>query len=141
MWYWNQQNFEGLIAVADSIADQPHWTLFARYCRLREKGLRLQSLQAISELIDEAARWTDYTRRKFADWIYSTSLRNPKVHQLIPMPLNQQFLVPTLQEWAASEPFNATPERWLGFATADHWHFSNALAIDSTDDMSRYRLV
>ena len=49
--------------------------------------------------------------------------------------------MPTLQEWAASEPSNATPERWLGFATADHQHFSNALSLDSTDDVSRYRLV
>lgn len=60
---------------------------------------------------------------------------------LIPTPLNRQLLVPTLQEWAASEPSNATPERWLGFATADHQHFSNAISRDSTDDVSRYRLV
>lgn len=141
MWYWNQQNFEGLIAVADSIAGQPQWILFARYCRLREQGLRSQSLQNIKQLIAEAAGWSDHARRQFADWIYSTSLRNPEVHQLIPTPLNRQLLVPTLQEWAASEPSNATPERWLGFATADHQHFSNAISRDSTDDVSRYRLV
>lgn len=141
MWYWNQQNFEGLIAVADSIADQPQWTLFAKYCRLREKGLRQQSLKVIATLIDEAADWTDLARRQFADWIYSTRLRVPEVHQLIPMPLNQQLLVPTLQEWAASEPSIATPERWLGFATACYQHFSNALSLDATDDVSRYRLV
>ena len=101
MWYWNQQNFKGLIGVADSIADQPQCNLFARYCRLRECGLRPQSLQAITELIAEAAGWGDIARREFANWIYYTSLRNPEVHQLIPTPLNQQLLVPTLQQWAA----------------------------------------
>ena len=141
MWYWNQQNFEGLVAVADSIADQPQWARFAEYCRLREQGLRPQAMESITELIAEAARWSDNSRRLFADWIYSTSMRNPEVHQLIPTPLNQQLLVPTLHEWAAAEPSLAIPERWLGFATADHQHFSNALAIDSTDDVSRYRLV
>jgi len=141
VWYWNKQNFEGLIAVADSIADQQQWFLFARYCRLREQGLRPQALQAITELIADAAGWSDKARRQFADWIYSTSLRNPEVHQLIPTTLNQRLLVPTLQLWAASEPSNATPERWLGFASADHQHFSNALSLDSTDDVSRYRLV
>lgn len=141
MWYWNKQNFESLVAVADSIANQPQWSLFAQYCRLREKGLRPQSLQAIAQLIDEAATWTVHERRQFVDWLYETSLRNPKAHQLIPTPLNQQLLVPTLKEWVASEPSNATPERWLGFATADHQHFSNALSLDSTDDVSRYRLV
>lgn len=141
MWYWNQQNFEGLIAVADSIADQPLWTLFAQYCRLREKGLRPQAMQSITQLISEAANWDDSDRRRFADWIYSTSLRNPEVHQLIPKPLNLRLLIPTLSQWAASEPSNAIPERWLGFATADHQHFSTALSLDSTDDISRFRLV
>jgi len=141
VWYWNQQNFEGLNAVADSIADQLQWSLFAQYCRLREQGLRPQSLQSIAQLIAEAASWDENGRRRFADWIYSTSLRNPEVHQLIPTPLNRQLLIPTLNQWAASETSNAIPERWLGFATADHQHFSNALAIDSTDDVSRYRLV
>ncbi|MFM7516087.1 MAG: hypothetical protein ACKO3V_04030, partial [Pirellula sp.] len=139
--YWNQQNFEGLIAVADSIADQPQWNLFARYCRLRERGLRPQSLQAITELIAEAAGWGDNARREFADWIYSTFLRHPEVHQLIPTPLNQQLLVPTLRKWAALESSTAIPERWLGFATGDHQHFANALSRDPTDDISRYRLV
>lgn len=141
VWYWNQQNFEGLTAVADSITDQPQWLLYAQYCRLRERGLRPQALQAITELIAEAAGWGDNARREFADWIYSTFLRNPEVHQLIPTPLNQQFLVPTLQQWVASESSNAIPERWLGFATGDHEHFSNALSLDPTDDISRYRLV
>jgi hypothetical protein len=141
VWYWNQQNFKGLVAVADSIADQQQWLLFAQYCRLREQGLRPQALRAIADLIAEAAGWSDKARRQFADWIYSTSLRNPEVHQLIPTTLNQQLLVPTLQQWAASEPSNATPERWLGFASADHLHFSNALSLDSTDDISRFRLI
>jgi hypothetical protein len=141
VWYWNKQNFEGLVAVADSIANQPQWNLFAQYCRLREKGLRPQSLQAIAQLIDEAANWTVHERRQFVDWLYETSLRNPNAHQLIPTPLNQQLLIPILEEWAASEPSDATPERWLGFATADHQHFSKALSLDSTDDVSRYRLV
>jgi hypothetical protein len=141
VWYWNKQNFEGLIAVADSIADQPQWNLFAQYCRLREQGLRPQALQSISQLIAEAASWDANARRRFADWIYSTRLRNPEVHQLIPTPLNQQLLIPTLHQWAAVEPSNAVPERWLGFATADYQHFSNALSLDSREDIARYRLV
>lgn len=141
MWYWNKQNFEGLAAVADSIADQSQWKLFAQYCRLREQGLRPQALQAIAQLIAEAASWDDNARRRFADWIFSTSLLYPEVHQLIPTPLKEQLLIPTLREWAASEPSNAIPERWLGFATADDQHFSNALSLDAADDISRYRLV
>jgi hypothetical protein len=51
------------------------------------------------------------------------------------------LLIPTLRQWASSDSQDATPERWLGFATADCQHFANALAVDLTDDVSRYQLV
>jgi len=141
MWYWNQDNFEGLAAVAASIAEDVPWRGFAEYLRLRDRGLRKQSLAAIAQLIEDAARWSTVDRRRFADWIYDTQLRLPDVHQLIVTPLKQQLLIPTLQEWADSEPANHIPRRWLGFATADHDHFVAALSLCPWDDISRYRLV
>ena len=141
MWYWNQQNFEGLIAVADSITNRPNWNGYEQYCRLREQGLRPQALQSIREFISDTEHWDELDRRQFADWIFSTSLRNPAVHQLIPANLNQQLLIPTLRQWASSDSRDATPERWLGFAAADCQHFKNALSLNFADDVSRYQLV
>lgn len=141
MWHWNQDNFEGLVAIAESIADEPLWQHFADYCRLREQGLRKPSLQSITRLIADAARWSTIDRRRFAEWIFETQCRHPKVHQLIVHPLNHQLLIPILQEWKDDEAVNDTPHRLLGIATGDHRHFADALALNPQNDFSRYRLV
>ena len=141
MWYWSQSNFEGLLAVSDSISTEPLWRAFAEYCTLREKGLRKQALASIERLISESADWSTSERRRFVNWIYETHLRFPDVHQLIVTPLNQRLLIPTLETWIADDPANSTPRRWLAFATGDHTHFVDALSRDPQDDMSRYRVV
>ena len=141
VWYWNQSNFEGLLAVADSISAEPLWCAFADYCTLREKGLRKQALASIERLINQSADWSAYERRRFVNWIYETHLRFPDVHQLIVTPLNQRLLIPALATWIEDDPANAIPRRWLGFATGDHAHFADALSRDPKDDVSRYRLV
>ncbi len=141
VWYWNQSNFEGLLAVGDSIATEVLWRSFADYCSLREKGLRKQALASIDRLICQSADWTDEERRRFTNWIYETHLGSPEVHQLIVTPLNQQLLIPTLETWIADDPANATPRRWLGFATGNYTHFTEALSRNPKDDISRYRLA
>ena len=141
MWYWNQDNFEGLVAIAESIAGEQMWHHFADYLRLREQGLRKRALQSITQLIADARRWPAVERRRFANWIFDVHLRHPEVHQLIVTPLNQQMLIPTLKEWTENEAENSAPCRLLGFATGDHQHFSDALALNPQDDVSRYRLV
>ena len=141
VWYWNQSNFEGLLAVAESISAEPRWQEFFDYCTLREKGLRKQALASIERLISQSSEWPSSDRRRFANWIYQTHLSFPNVHQLIVTPLNQRLLIPTLESWITDEPENATPRRWLAFATGDHSHFSDALSRDPRDDISRYRLV
>lgn len=139
--YWNQQNFEGLTSVAESISNVPQWQLFADYCRFRERGLRKSSLEAIAKLVSVADEWPTNDRRRFSNWIYETQLRLPEVHQLIVAPLLNGLIIPTLDEWADAETDNAVPRRWLGFATHNHEHFSAALSLDAGDDVSRYRLV
>lgn len=120
MWYWNKSNFEGLAEVSEAIKDKEQWHLFKTYLQLRERGLRKQALLAISELINDAKQWTTVERRHFADWVYDTKIRVPDARQLIVTPLNDELLIPTLQEWASSEPENYIPHRWLGFATGDY---------------------
>ena len=141
LWFWNQQNFEGLTSVAESIANVPQWQLFADYCQFRERGLRKLALEATAKLVSVADEWPTNDRRRFSNWIYETHLRLPEVHQLIVAPLLKGLLIPTLEEWAVAETDNAVPRRWLGFATRNHEHFSAALSLDAGDDVSRDRLV
>ena len=141
MWYWNKTNFEGLLAVAESISTEPRWSLFADYCTLREQGLRKQALASLDQLIGQAKEWSTFERRRFVNWIYETHLTRPRVHQLITNPLSQRLLIPVLEEWRHSDTTDATPRRWMGFATGDYAHFSEALTLNPQDDISRYRLV
>ena len=141
VWYWNQDNFECLLGIAESIAGEEMWQHFADYCRLREKGLRKQALKSLAQLIADAKNWPPVERRRFSNWIFGVHLRHSAVHQLIATPLSQQLLIPTLKEWAGCEAENSTPRRLLGLATGDQQHFSDALVLNPQDDVSRYYLV
>ena len=141
MGYWNQNTFESLVAIAESIAGEQLWRHFADYCRLRQQGLRKKSLQSITHLIADAKDWPVLERRRFAHWIFETQYCHPNVYQLIVHPLNQQLLIPTLNEWKERETTNGTPSRLLGLATGDLQRFAEALALNPNDDVSRFRLV
>jgi hypothetical protein len=40
MYYWNQDNFEGLNDIAEEFSKKQGYEHFSRYCLLREKGLK-----------------------------------------------------------------------------------------------------
>ena len=44
MYYWNKDNFEGLLEIAEEFKSRSGYDLFAEYCLLREKGLKKQEL-------------------------------------------------------------------------------------------------
>lgn len=52
MYYWNRDNFEGLLSVADVLSKNEHYSFFVYYCRLREKGLRKEALQKLEQFIE-----------------------------------------------------------------------------------------
>ena len=141
MWYWNKDNFEGLLAVSESLGHEPSWSLFAKYCKLREQGLRKAALASIEEFITDASAWSDAERRRFVTWLYDTQIRLPRVHQLIVEPLRKKLVLPTLERWQRDDPSNAVALRLLGSATANCEYFEEALEIDPSDDYCRYRLV
>ncbi|MEQ9379730.1 MAG: hypothetical protein RJP95_02620 [Pirellulales bacterium] len=141
MWYWNQDNFEGILAVADSIAHESRWSDFAEYCRLREKGLRKKALASIDNLITAADSWPTNERRRFVTWIIEAQQRLPEVHQLIVTPLQRKLIEPTLDEWSHAHPGDPIPKRLLGLATGNVDCFQQALDLAPDDDISRFRII
>jgi hypothetical protein len=139
MWYWNQQNFEGLLTVADALAVEPNWSDFAEYCRLREAGRRKEALKAIEQLVFASGLWSRVERRRFVAWILDAQLRLPEVHQLVVEPLRRNLILPTLEDWQEDDPGDPIPKRLLGMATGNIKYFEEALNLDSSDDYSRYR--
>lgn len=138
MHYWNRTNFEGLRAIAQSLADNVELADFAGYCEMRYRGLRRQAMDRLSAFIKRAATWVSPDQRRFANWICEVQSRNPGVHWLVADPL-ERWLVSVLKEWAAEDP-SALPRRWLGLLTLDTTFYEQALRADPADDFSRTKL-
>jgi hypothetical protein len=137
--YWNQSNFDGLRAIAETFADDPALGEFARYCALRENGLRRQAFDALGRFIDVAASWGAAEQRTFAEWVVRLQAALPHVVELIPEPL-KRWLVEVLRTWS-DETEEGAPQRWLGVLTGDVAAFWEALRRDAGDDLARGRLV
>jgi hypothetical protein len=86
----------------------------ASYCRLRERGLRNDAFAHLREFIREAQQWSLPERARFADWILSLQRSHPQIYDLIPYPLQQDLIEPTLRDWCRAEPMHPVRYRWLG---------------------------
>lgn len=140
IWYWNQTNFEGLLAVAGE-ADRRGYSDLAEYYRLRERGLRKQALSALDRFIALVATWPEHQRRAFVEWLMALREQLPEVHHLLPNPLLSSVVVPILEAWKAESPKTSVPCRWLGVLTQDADVLREAIAADPGDDISRKHLV
>lgn len=122
MWYWGKDTFEGLASAAAAADTFPEWASYARYCRLREQGLRKQALHeaaAFAEVMEGAPYeerlrfvrwlldWEDAARKESRPYSGPTQLLRPGSVQ-------KRLLAPTLQEWGEREPAEAEPLFRLG---------------------------
>ena len=64
-YYWNQENFEGLLAVA-TMADARGLPGFAEYCRQRERGLRAQALATLRLFVAQVLAERESIQRETA---------------------------------------------------------------------------
>lgn len=140
-----------LNAAADA-EGVPAWEGYARYCRLRERGLRGDALRYLGEFLRAAEKWTFEERREFAVWLSRMlEARENRYDDLTPHPLIAKLLRPTLLEWAEREPGDVLPHRWLGmfFSGYPHaksgWssreHLRRAIELDPAEQPARIRLI
>lgn len=135
MHYWNRDNFEGLRAIAERYGAKPGYEAFARYCLLRERGLRKQAMEAVRAFIDAARQRPVNEQRGMADELASLQFRNGAVHQLIPDPLFR-YLTGVLRTWADADGVDPVPHRWLGYMTGDRGCLEKALERAPADQVS-----
>ena len=137
MYYWNQDNFEGMAALADELSREPAFAAFADHLRLRGRGLRQQAIAALRQFIAEANTRPFQERRGIVHRIMSLHHANPRVHTLIAQPLYQQLILPTLDQWIEQEPSNPVPLRWR----CQDDDLRRAIALDPNEQIARRRLV
>lgn len=139
MYYWNQDNFEGLLAVAGE-ADVRGYSSFAEYCRLREAGLRTKALSALSRFLEQQQDRGETARREAATWIAKMALSHPDVHHLRVQPLWSEFVVPVLEQWGEDSDGHE-PRRLIALLRGEEHLLLGVLLHDPSDHAARAALV
>lgn len=141
MFYWNKDNFEGLLELARELESTPDLAWLAEYCVLREKGLRSDSLTRLNDFLDTAALWDIDLARRNVLTILQVHARTPEAHQFLTHPLLRRLIYPTLERWITDEPSAIEPLRWLGLLRSDPDALRRALSLAPGDIPLRRRLI
>jgi hypothetical protein len=141
VYYWNKANFEGLVQVADALAEDPQLLPLAEYCRQREHGLRRKAFETLELFIASTKAWELAYVRDACQRILEIHARTPEAHQFLAQPLLTRFIFPVLDAWVADEPSGQTALRWLGILRRDRDLLEKALVLSPEDAPARRCLV
>lgn len=141
MHYWRKGMFEALLAVAGAAEGIPAWRDYATYCRLRERGLRLESLQSLEAFIGRLVDSDFEQRLAFVRWVMPRSDSASGGDLLVPRPLYDRLIGPTLREWSQRRPTEAEPYYWLGMREHRREDLRHAVALDPRLTEARVRLA
>lgn len=108
------EDLNAVRAVAQEIAGTPAWGDFAAYCDLRGQGLRKPAHAALDRFLEATRGWSFDERRAFTTWLAETSARVFAKAVLMPQPLLERLVRPTLEEWVDLKPSEAEPLVLLG---------------------------
>ncbi len=140
MYFWNDDNYNGLKEIGEKYASDSQYEAFSRYCLSKEKGLKKEAKTAIEQFIVSNQSKSKMEQRNIIEELSALSYRNKKVHQLIPHPL-QQYMIAVLENWIEEEPDNAIPYRWSGFIKSDLQSYKRAIEINSFDIISLIAII
>lgn len=140
MHYWNKTNFNGLKEIADTLQHNRGYEGYARYCLLREKGLKKEALIELRSFIAQARMLPIEEQRSVACKLAELYFHNRDVHQLLPQPATA-YLEEVLQQWCSEYPSSPEPYRWCGVVCGNEEFFELALREDPEDVISLSRLA
>lgn len=141
MYYWNNDNFEGLLALAESLDAHSDLKPLASYCRYREQGLRREAFSALERFLVASSSFDSAAARRAAIEILEANSRSSKTHQFLTQPLTARFLVPTLKAWMEEDAVTTLPVRWLGMLNRDPELLTRALSGFPEDMPVRRMLI
>ncbi|HLL81549.1 MAG TPA: hypothetical protein VK420_02815 [Longimicrobium sp.] len=141
-----------MLHAAAGAGRMPAWEGYARYCRLRDQGLRREAFRSLDDFLHAAERWAFEERREFAAWLSELlAPRESRHDDLTPHPLIARLLRPTLLEWVEREPGAVLPHRWLGIffsgyphaqdGLSSQEHLRRAIELDPGEQPARIRLI
>lgn len=140
MYYWNQDNFDGLKRIGEVYAGRDGYAGLSRYCLLREQGLKKPAFKALDEFLALTRSLETARQRTIACEVAQLAFSNRDTHQLLSHPLTS-FLRQVLSAWCDEAPALAEPYRWMGKLTGETAWFHTALAHDPQDQVSLRQLA
>ena len=137
MLHWRDHYFENLRRVASLARAIPEWSGYASFCEKYEQGLRQEAFGRLEHFIENLEESPFLERRRFVSWLLPRVDGVEGKHMLVPHPLSNRIIQPTLCEWIVAEPECAEPHLWLG----DFDNLKHALVLKPDDDVIRRKLV
>jgi len=137
MLHWRGDYFENLRRFASLASAIPEWSDYASFCEKYEQGLRQEAFGCLEHFIEYLEKSPFSERRKFVSWLLPRVDGVKAKHMLVPHPLSNRIIQPTLCEWIVAEPECAEPHLWLG----DYDNLKHALTLKPDDNVVRRKLV
>lgn len=137
MWYWREENFRGLSEIVSRLSNEPDLKGFRDYLSFREEGLRRKAFAALAEFLAMTQSWTVPQRRDFVRWIIETHRQNPRVFDLLPRPLRESLVDPTISQWQSEMPTDPIPFRLCD----DYQSLRTAILLDPSHQDTVLRMI
>lgn len=129
MYYWNQDNFDGLKQISLHFKDDQYLALYAEYCHFREAGLRKLAFQKLEKFIQLCQSLDIEVQQDIAIKLVNLIYNHSSIHQLISDPL-KSYLIKVLKEWQTTAPKEILTYQWLGSLCYDIECYLKALELD-----------
>jgi hypothetical protein len=132
-----------LLFLAAKARKEESWLDFSRFCELRGQGVRAAAMEELGKFLKANASAPFERRLTFSRWLLRRSREFQDVRVLLPHPILEQFVVPTLRQWCEACPREAEPHLWLGLLMCDipSDHLDQALELDPSCELARQTLT
>jgi hypothetical protein len=130
------------LTVAEEADKTPAWKNYARYCHLREQGLRRQAFASLDLFIAEALHWDFEGQKAFLLWLcgrmdtVEDADRGP-----FPSPLRTRLFLPFVTEWLRREPANDDAHALRAQYLGEPLFYRRALEINPRNQRARRDLA
>ncbi|WP_076864875.1 hypothetical protein [Bradyrhizobium mercantei] len=137
-------DMDALLYLAEEAKKEHSWLEFSQFCGLRARGVRAAAMEQLDRFIRTTDSWSFERQRAFSQWVLSGSRRFNDGRVVLPHPIRERLIVPTLRRWCEISPKEAEPHLWLGVlrsgADPAH-HLEGALELDPSCILARQTLI
>lgn len=135
MYYWRQQDFEGLKAIGAHYATRPDYQLFSEYCQLKECGLKKPALAKLRAFVAEVEQLPVAKQREMMQELLDLVYYNRDIYSLQSFPLSM-LQQQVMEQWREEQPDNIIPWRWLAQLRNDFDCYDKVLELDPNDEIA-----